>query len=250
MHRAASRFHIGGIGFQIEIQIREGVVLDVAPDFAQLFEFRQARNRIATALQEGALGLAQSLLQPGIAHGAGGVFLELRRGDLNHGGNPIAFEKQSSATGAFGQGGLRAAITFPNLPHAFWGGNHGRGFGMNIAALPARAAAAPGLARWGRDLTADVLFSVGNGAWILAIHKGVLTSANPAPPLMPSYDLAIRAGAEDFARFLQDPPPPGWHDIMGLVRLGTFKVEGNVALFMAHVFWFKGVLALLREPRA
>jgi hypothetical protein len=31
-------------------------------------------------------------LQPGIANGAGGVFLELRRGDLNHGGNPIAFE--------------------------------------------------------------------------------------------------------------------------------------------------------------
>ena len=121
---------------------------------------------------------------------------------------------------------------------------------MNIAALPARAAAAPGLARWGRDLTADVLFSVGDAAWILAIHKGVLISASPAPPLMPSYDLAIRAGAEDFARFLQDPPPPGWHDIMGLVRLGTFKVEGNVALFMAYIFWFKGVLALLREPRA
>jgi hypothetical protein len=35
---------------------------------------------------------------------------------------------------------------------------------MNIAALPARAAAAPGLARWGRDLTADVFFSVGDAA--------------------------------------------------------------------------------------
>ena len=121
---------------------------------------------------------------------------------------------------------------------------------MNIAALPARAAAAPGLARWGRDLTADVFFSVGDAAWVLSIHKGVLISALPAPPLMPSYDLAIRAGAEDFARFLQDPPPPGWHDIMGLVRLGTFMIEGNVAIFMAHIFWFKGVLALLREPRA
>lgn len=146
---------------------------------------------------------------------------------------------------------------FLTFRHYFLGGSHGAvqsarfaGFRMNIAGLPARAAAAPGLARWGRDLTADVFFSVGDAAWILAIHKGVLISANPAPALMPSYDLAIRAGAEDFARFLQDPPPPGWHDIMGLVRLGTFKVEGNVALFMAHIFWFKGVLALLREPRA
>ena len=121
---------------------------------------------------------------------------------------------------------------------------------MNVTALPARAAATPCLARWGRDLTADVLFSVGEAAWILSIHKGALISATPAPAIMPRYDLAIRTGAEDFARFLQDPPPPGWHDIMGLVRLGAFKVEGNVALFMAHIFWFKGVLALLREPRA
>ena len=121
---------------------------------------------------------------------------------------------------------------------------------MNVTALPARAAATPGLARWGRDLTADVLFSVGEAAWILSIHKGALISATPAPAIMPRYDLAIRTGAKDFALFLQDPPPPGWHDIMGLVRLGAFKVEGNVALFMAHIFWFKGVLALLREPRA
>ena len=91
MHRAASRFHIGGVCLQIEIQISQRVVLDVAPNVAQLLEFRQARHGIAAALQKGALGLAQSLLQPGIANGAGGVFLELRRGDLNHGGNPIAF---------------------------------------------------------------------------------------------------------------------------------------------------------------
>ncbi len=91
MHLAAGGFHIGGIGFQIEIQIGEGMILDVASDLSQLFEFRQARNRIPPALQEGPLGLAQCLLQPGIANGAGGIFLELRRGDLNHGGNPLAF---------------------------------------------------------------------------------------------------------------------------------------------------------------
>jgi hypothetical protein len=91
------------------------VVLDVAPNVAQLLEFRQAGHGITAALQKGALGLAQSLLQPGIANGAGGVFLELRRGDLNHGGNPIAFAVQFSATRALGQGGLRGAAAFPNL---------------------------------------------------------------------------------------------------------------------------------------
>jgi hypothetical protein len=68
------------------------VVLDVAPDLSQLLEFRQARHGIAPALEKSPLSLAQSLLQPGIANGAGGIFLELRRRNLNHGGNPIAFD--------------------------------------------------------------------------------------------------------------------------------------------------------------
>jgi hypothetical protein len=42
----------------------------------------------------------------------------LRRGNLNHGGNPLAFAAHLSATRALGQGGLRAGLTFPNLtPH-------------------------------------------------------------------------------------------------------------------------------------
>ena len=91
MHRAASGFHIGRVCLQVEIQISQRVVLDVAPDLSQLLEFRQASHGISAALQKSALGLAQSLLQPGIANGAGSVFLELRRGDLNHGGHLIAF---------------------------------------------------------------------------------------------------------------------------------------------------------------
>ena len=121
---------------------------------------------------------------------------------------------------------------------------------MNFAALPARAAAAPGLARWGRHLTADVLIELGDRAWILVIHDGVLASAGPAPSIMPRFDLALRFTPDGLARFLTAPPPPGWHDLMALMRHGALRIEGDVQPFMAHLFWFKGIFALLREETA
>lgn len=121
---------------------------------------------------------------------------------------------------------------------------------MNPAALPARVAAAPHLARWGRHLHAEVLLAAGERAWILAIRDGALLRADPAPAIMPRYDLALRFDPDGLARFLRSPPPPGWHDLMALMRHGALRVEGDIRPFMAHLFWFKGVLALLREPPA
>ncbi|MBR0649765.1 hypothetical protein GXW78_08830 [Roseomonas terrae] len=121
---------------------------------------------------------------------------------------------------------------------------------MNFAALPARAAAAPGLARWGRHLTAQVLVDAGDQAVILAIRDGMLVSAGPAPSLMPRFDLALRFAPDGLVRFLANPPPPGWHDLMALMRHGALRVEGDLQPFMAHLFWFKGLFALLREDAA
>ena len=121
---------------------------------------------------------------------------------------------------------------------------------MNPAALPARIASAPGLARWGRHLSAEVLFTAGDDAWILSIRDGAVLRAEPAPAIMPRYNLALRFDPEGLARFLATPPPPGWHDLMALMRQGALRVEGDLQPFMAHLFWFKGAFALLREDAA
>jgi hypothetical protein len=88
MHRAAGGFHLRREGFPVEVQMRQGVVLDVAADVAELFEFRQPGDGIRAALQEGALGGAERLLQPGIGQRAGGVLLEGGGGDGDHGDAP------------------------------------------------------------------------------------------------------------------------------------------------------------------
>ena len=88
MDLAAGRLHLCLEGFEVEVEMGQGMVLDVAADVAELFEFRQPRHRIGAALQEGALGGAERLLQPGIGQCARRVLLEGGRGDGDHGDTP------------------------------------------------------------------------------------------------------------------------------------------------------------------
>ena len=80
---AARPLHRGGVALQVVVEVGQGVVLDVPADLAQPLEFRQGGDGDGAALEKGALGGAERLLQPGIRHGPGGVLLEGGRGDLH-----------------------------------------------------------------------------------------------------------------------------------------------------------------------
>ncbi len=116
-----------------------------------------------------------------------------------------------------------------------------------IEDLPARVAGDPSLARWGRDLTAEVLLAVGEQEWLLSLRDGQLTRVQPGPFVMPRYTLALRLDPAGFARFLAANPEAGWQDLLALRRHGALRVEGDTMPFFQHLMWFKGALALLRE---
>ena len=115
-----------------------------------------------------------------------------------------------------------------------------------ITDLPALTAAAAHLPRWGRGLEAEVLLELGGEAWLLSVRAGVVGAVRPGPFVMRAYDVALRCDPAAWARFMAPEPEPGWHDLMGLRRKGAFVVEGQLALFFAHLQWFKECLALLR----
>lgn len=123
-----------------------------------------------------------------------------------------------------------------------------------IADLPALTAAAPACARWGRGLDCTWLLEVGEEAWLLVVRGGAVTEVRPGPFVMRAYDLALRIAPDGWAAFMAADPEPGWHDLMGLRRKGKLFAEGDLALFFAHLQWFKAALALLRpavtQPRA
>ena len=57
--------------------------------------------------------------------------------------------------------------------------------------------------------------------------RAPLLGAGPAPAIMPRFDLALRFAPDGLARFLANPPPPGWHDLMALMRQGALRVRGK-----------------------
>ena len=120
---------------------------------------------------------------------------------------------------------------------------------MDIAveALPERVRAAPGLARWGRHLDAEVLLEVGERAWLLTLRDGQVARVEAGPFVMPRCTFALRLDPAGLARFLAPVPEPGWQDLLALRRHGALRVEGDTLPFFQHLMWFKGALALLRE---
>ncbi len=119
-----------------------------------------------------------------------------------------------------------------------------------ISVLPSLTATDPACARWGRGLDCSMLLAVGAEEWLLRVRDGVVAEARPGPFVMRSFDVALRITPEAWAAFLAPEPEPGWHDLMGLRRKGLLHVEGDLALFFAHLGWFKAALALLREATA
>ena len=126
---------------------------------------------------------------------------------------------------------------------------------MSIAALllPDTIAALnadPMLRRWDRLLDADILLEVGPAATRLVVRDGQLLRATEGPFVMPSWTVALRAEPGDWAKFMAPEPPPGFHDLMALIRLGSLRVEGDLRPFMQHLFWFKALFTRLQEMAA
>ena len=87
MHLPTGRQHVRLERLQIEIEVRQRMILDVPPDVAQPLELRQPRHGGTTARHELRLTELQRLLQRRIGQRLMGVLLEGgRRGD--HGRNP------------------------------------------------------------------------------------------------------------------------------------------------------------------
>ena len=74
----------GLVSLQVEIQVGEGVVLDVAADIAQLLEFRQPGDRCGAPANERRTGIGQGFLQANIDQRVGGALLEGGTGDDMH----------------------------------------------------------------------------------------------------------------------------------------------------------------------
>ena len=81
----------------------------------------------------------------------------------------------------------------------------------------------------------------------VAIRAGRIVELTAAPILMRSWRFSYRATTLAWASHWQADPKPGWHDLLALTKRGEAVLEGDLHPFMAHLQYFKDVLALPRQ---
>ena len=84
MHRAAGLDDLLLEPLEIEIEMRQRPVLDVARLVAQGFELGQAFGSSGAALDEAVLDMGERLLQRRVRQGVVSVLFEVSRGRLQH----------------------------------------------------------------------------------------------------------------------------------------------------------------------
>ena len=112
--------------------------------------------------------------------------------------------------------------------------------------LPVSQQRDPRLRPLARRLNTTMMLSSGEHDCMVEIQNGVVIEATAGPFVMPSYRFRIYADPEAWSGFLQPVPPPGYHDLLALVRRKTCRFEGDLHPLMAHLLFFKLLLATLR----
>jgi hypothetical protein len=105
----------------------------------------------------------------------------------------------------------------------------------------------PWLVHRGRFLDVTFLIEIGAAPYLVRIHRGRIEAIDKGPFAMPRWTFALRASPEAWATFWTPLPPPGFHDLIAMIKVGALKLEGDQHPFMANLRYFKDLLVL---PRA
>jgi hypothetical protein len=121
---------------------------------------------------------------------------------------------------------------------------------QTFAGIPALLAQDPALIFCGRTLDCECLLGPVDHPFHVSIRSGSIVDLTPAPVLMRSWRFSYRASAAAWAEYWKPAPRPGWHDLLALTKREEATLEGDLHPFMAHLQYFKDVLALPRLHRS
>jgi hypothetical protein len=116
-----------------------------------------------------------------------------------------------------------------------------------FAAIPALLEQTPALIVRGRFLDCECLLGPTDHSFHASIRAGRIVVLVPAPVLMRSWRFSYSAQPAAWAEYWKPMPRPGWHDLLALTKRGEAVLEGDLHPFMAHLQYFKDVLALPRH---
>ena len=119
-----------------------------------------------------------------------------------------------------------------------------------FAEIPALLERTPALIARGRFLDCECRLGPMDRPFHVSIRSGRIIDLTEAPVLMRSWRFSYRATPVAWAEYWQAMPKPGWHDLLALTKRGEAVLEGDLHPFMAHLQYFKDLLALPRQQVA
>jgi len=103
----------------------------------------------------------------------------------------------------------------------------------------------------GRFLDVTFLLGTGGEEYLVRIYRGRIEEIVKGPHVMPRWTFALGAPRDAWIAHWQPVPPPGFHDLVAMIKTGALKLQGDQHLFMANLRYFKDLLALPRaQPEA
>lgn len=119
-----------------------------------------------------------------------------------------------------------------------------------LAGMQAQLAARPHLLRLGSLFSDTVLLMVDGAEYYLVFDRGRLARIVEGPSRKTPYQFGIVTDGPALATFWTPLPPPGFHDLFALVKIGRAEIRGDMLRLVKNLRFIKEFLALGREKAA
>lgn len=101
------------------------------------------------------------------------------------------------------------------------------------------------LAYRGRYVNVSFMLKKDEAEYLIRIHEGRVVEINSGPHVMPRWTFALTASSDTWDRFWSSPPQPRFHDLLAMVKFKTLRIEGDQAIFMSNLLYFKELISHL-----
>ena len=102
----------------------------------------------------------------------------------------------------------------------------------------------------GRYFSCSYVLDMGERSYVVRMHRGKVEEIVPEPGPLESYQFAIRASADSWRKFSQNPPPPMFHGIWAASFREDMRLEGDLLVLMQNLRCLTRQLELLRVTGA
>lgn len=103
----------------------------------------------------------------------------------------------------------------------------------------------------GRHFNANVMLEFGPNAYVVSFENGEMTRVQHEIGPETSYQFALRAPTETWAKFVQPVPPPMYNDLIAMSHSlhGRLKTEGDMKIMWQNLRALSWNLDLMRTVK-